>query len=56
MGGDAGISAFPDGDNIFNWVGTIQGPAGTVRGTRAPRHGRHFARGTLLRQQWARAR
>ena len=30
-GGDTGISAFPDGDNIFKWVGTIQGPAGTVR-------------------------
>jgi len=28
---DAGISAFPDGDNIFNWVGTIEGAAGTVR-------------------------
>jgi ubiquitin-conjugating enzyme E2 C len=27
---DAGISAFPDGDNIFNWVGTIEGAAGTV--------------------------
>lgn len=24
-----GISAFPDGDNLFNWVGTIQGPAET---------------------------
>jgi ubiquitin-conjugating enzyme E2 C len=30
-GGDTGISAFPDGDNIFKWVGTIQGPAATVR-------------------------
>jgi ubiquitin-conjugating enzyme E2 C len=28
---DAGISAFPDGDNIFNWVGTIEGASGTVR-------------------------
>jgi|Transcript_850 ubiquitin-conjugating enzyme E2 C len=27
---DAGISAFPDGDNIFNWVGTIEGASGTV--------------------------
>ena len=27
---DAGISAFPDGDNIFSWVGTIEGAAGTV--------------------------
>ena len=31
MGGDAGISAFPDGDNIFQWTGTITGGAGTVR-------------------------
>ena len=23
---DAGISAFPDGDNLFRWIGTIQGP------------------------------
>jgi len=28
--GDKGISAFPDGDNIFKWVGTIQGPPDTV--------------------------
>jgi len=28
--GDKGISAFPDGDNIFKWVGTIQGPSDTV--------------------------
>ena len=27
---DAGISAFPEGDNIFNWVGTIAGGAQTV--------------------------
>jgi ubiquitin-conjugating enzyme E2 C len=31
MKGDKGISAFPDGDNIFKWIGTIQGPEGTVR-------------------------
>jgi len=30
MKGDKGISAFPDGDNIFKWIGTIQGPEGTV--------------------------
>lgn len=28
---DAGISAFPEGDNIFNWVGTIHGADQTVR-------------------------
>jgi ubiquitin-conjugating enzyme E2 C len=25
-----GISAFPDGDNLFSWTGTIEGSAGTV--------------------------
>jgi len=34
---DAGISAFPDGDNIFSWVGTIEGAAGTVSVTNQPR-------------------
>lgn len=28
--GDKGISAFPDGDNLFNWVATISGAASTV--------------------------
>lgn len=31
MKGDKGISAFPDGDNIFKWIGTIHGPEETVR-------------------------
>merc|ERR1712185_520943 len=30
MGGDAGISAFPDGDNIFLWTGTMTGGVGTI--------------------------
>ncbi len=30
MGGDKGISAFPDGDNLFKWKGTINGAEGTV--------------------------
>ncbi|EGG14123.1 ubiquitin-conjugating enzyme E2 [Cavenderia fasciculata] len=30
MAGITGISAFPNSDNIFNWVGTIQGASGTV--------------------------
>ncbi|EFA86100.1 ubiquitin-conjugating enzyme E2 [Heterostelium album PN500] len=30
MASSPGISAFPDGDNMFNWTGTIQGAAGTV--------------------------
>ena len=27
---DAGVSAFPEGDSLFSWVGTIHGAAGTV--------------------------
>ena len=30
MSGDKGISAFPDGDNLFRWKGTIHGGEGTV--------------------------
>ena len=30
MSGDPGISAFPDGDNLFKWIGTVVGPKGTV--------------------------
>lgn len=30
MSGDPGISAFPEGDNIFSWIGTIKGSNGTV--------------------------
>jgi len=30
MSGDKGISAFPDGDNLFRWIGTITGASGTV--------------------------
>lgn len=32
MSGDKGISAFPESDNLFKWIGTIDGAAGTVRG------------------------
>ncbi len=28
--GDPGISAFPEGDNIFAWIGTIKGSTTTV--------------------------
>ncbi len=30
MSGDKGISAFPDGDKLLSWVGTIRGPEGSV--------------------------
>jgi len=30
MCGDKGISAFPSEENIFKWIGTINGPQGTV--------------------------
>lgn len=30
MSGDKGISAFPNGDDVFSWIGTIHGPQGTV--------------------------
>ena len=30
MSADEGISAFPDGDNIFSWLGTVKGGTGTV--------------------------
>ena len=30
MSGDDGVSAFPDGDNLFHWVGTVNGADGTV--------------------------
>lgn len=30
MGGDSGISAFPEEDNIFCWKGTINGSKDTV--------------------------
>jgi ubiquitin-conjugating enzyme E2 C len=30
MMNDQSVSAFPEGDNLFKWVGTISGPIGTV--------------------------
>ncbi|XP_035679493.1 ubiquitin-conjugating enzyme E2 C-like [Branchiostoma floridae] len=30
MSDDKGISAFPSGDSLFNWTGTLTGPLGTV--------------------------
>ncbi|KAL8179794.1 UNVERIFIED_CONTAM: Ubiquitin-conjugating enzyme E2 C [Gekko kuhli] len=30
VSGDKGISAFPESDNLFKWIGTIDGAAGTV--------------------------
>lgn len=30
MSGDSGISAFPDGDNLFHWIATITGAQSTA--------------------------
>jgi len=30
MSGDKGISAFPDGDNLLSWIGTVEGPEDSV--------------------------
>ncbi|XP_051489173.1 ubiquitin-conjugating enzyme E2 C [Apus apus] len=30
MSGDKGISAFPESDNLFKWIGTIDGATGTA--------------------------
>ena len=32
MSGNKDVTAFPMGDNLFEWVGTISGTAGTVYG------------------------
>lgn len=29
MSGNKDVSAFPDGDNLFRWAGTVRGGAGT---------------------------
>lgn len=29
-GGDLGVSAFPEGESIFTWIGTIEGGTGTM--------------------------
>lgn len=29
-GGDLGVSAFPEGESIFTWIGTIEGGRGTM--------------------------
>ena len=36
MQAEGGVTAFPDGDNIFQWTGTITGGGGTVCGRVCP--------------------
>lgn len=31
MSTEQGVSAFPEGENLFKWIGTITGPRDTVR-------------------------
>lgn len=31
MNTEQGVSAFPEGENLFKWIGTITGPSDTVR-------------------------
>lgn len=31
MSTEQGVSAFPEGENLFKWIGTITGPTDTVR-------------------------
>jgi ubiquitin-conjugating enzyme E2 C len=30
MNTDRNVSAFPEGESLFKWIGTISGPKGTV--------------------------
>lgn len=30
MSAEKGVSAFPDGENLFRWIGTVSGPIDTV--------------------------
>jgi len=42
MGGDRGISAFPDGDKLFSWIATVEGPQGTAYEGNWSFYGVHF--------------
>ena len=45
---DPGVSAFPDGDSLFSWLGTIQGAQGTVYETLSYKLSLKFPLGELL--------
>lgn len=42
MSQEKGVSAFPDGDNLFKWVGTIVGPKDTAYETQKYKLHLHF--------------
>ncbi|KAJ8868941.1 hypothetical protein PR048_030482 [Dryococelus australis] len=45
MSSDKSVSAFPEGENLFKWIGTITGPEGTAG---VEPVGKQMARGTEL--------
>ena len=45
---DPGVSAFPDGDSLFSWLGSIQGVQGTVYESLSYKLSLKFPSGRLL--------
>lgn len=44
---DPGVSAFPDGDSLFSWLGSIQGVPGTVYETLSYKLSLKFPSGSI---------